>query len=61
MGQKKGGSPKDLNQEPPAPQSTVHTEPLAHGSGVAARAAILYPYEAPFNEVIRLTYFLDSP
>ena len=39
----------------------MHCSPLAHHLGVAARAAISFPYGTPFYDVIGLRMFLSLP
>ena len=56
-GVKKWGFP--LGFEPGTPRTTMHFSPMARHSGVAARAAISFPYETRFYDVMGL--FLHFP
>ena len=60
-GSKNGGSPWVSNRGPPAPQCTVQCSPMARHAGVAARAAISFPYETRFYDVIGLSAFSSLP
>ena len=57
-GVKKWGFP--LGFEPGAPRTTMHCSPMARHPGVAARAAISFPYETRFYDVIGLSAFGKS-
>ena len=58
-GVKKWGFP--LGFEPGTPRTTMHCSPMARHPGVAARAAILFPYETRFYDVIGLSAFSSLP
>ena len=58
-GVKKRGFP--LGFEPATPRTTMHCSPMARHPGVAARAAISFPYETRFYDVIGLSAFSSLP
>ena len=58
-GVKKWGFP--LGFEPGTPRTTMHCSPMARHPGVAARAAISFPYETRFYDVIGLSAFSSLP
>ena len=58
-GVKKWGFP--LGFEPGTPRTTMHCSPTARHPGVAARAAISFPYETRFYDVIGLSAFSSLP
>ena len=58
-GVKKWGFP--LGSEPGTSRTTMHCSPMARHSGVAARAAISFPYETRFYDVIGLSAFSSLP
>ena len=58
-GVKKWGFP--LGFEPGTPRTTMHCSPMARHPGVAARAAISFPYETRFYDVIELSAFSSPP
>ena len=58
-GVKKWGFP--MGFEPGTPRTTMHCSPMARHSGVAARAAISFPYETRFYDVIGLSAFSSLP
>ena len=43
------------------PRTTMHCSPMARHPGVAARAAISFPYETHFYDVIGLSTFSSLP
>ena len=47
--------------EPGASRTTMYCPPMARHPGVAAWAAILFPYETPFYDVIGLSAFSSLP
>ena len=58
-GVKKWGFP--LGFEPGTPHTTMHCLPMARHPGVTARAAISFPYETRFYDVIGLSAFSSLP
>ena len=60
----KGGSKKwgfPLGFKPGTPRTTIHCSPMARHPGVAAQAAISFPYETRFYDVIGLSAFSSLP
>ena len=47
--------------KPETCRTTVHCPSMERHSGVAAQAAILFPYETPFYDVIELSAFSSDP
>ena len=50
-----------LGSEPGTSRTTMHCSPMARHSGVAAWAAISFPYETHFYDVIGLSAFSSLP